>query len=108
MMARLLFLALALALCQLGDAFAAAPAQRSAFASVQRAASVMKTGDSVAATMRKQSDAELTAELDTAKAALYDMRHKRATRQTVKTSDYDMAKYKINMINMIMTERVAQ
>jgi ribosomal protein L29 len=68
----------------------------------------MKTGDSVATTMRKQSDAELTVELDAAKAALYDMRHKRATRQTVKTSDYDMAKNKINMINMIMTERVAK
>eukprot|EP00306_Pavlova_sp_CCMP459_P008486 CAMPEP_0185161022 /NCGR_PEP_ID=MMETSP1139-20130426/4329_1 /TAXON_ID=298111 /ORGANISM="Pavlova sp., Strain CCMP459" /LENGTH=105 /DNA_ID=CAMNT_0027726253 /DNA_START=42 /DNA_END=359 /DNA_ORIENTATION=+ len=104
-MMKMLVCTVALCLAQSGLAFSPTPAQRTAFASIQRSSTVMKTGESLAAQLRSQSDDELLAAVDAAKAELYDMRHKRATRQTVKTSDYDAAKYKINVINMILSER---
>jgi ribosomal protein L29 len=102
---RLLLVAVVLCLCQLGAAFTAGPVQRTAFAAVARSSPAMKTGESVVAELRKASDEDLVAQVDAAKASLYDMRHKRATRQTVKTSDYDQAKYKISVINTILSER---
>ncbi|KAG8461640.1 hypothetical protein KFE25_001258 [Diacronema lutheri] len=104
-MLRLLVACLALCLCQLGSAFNAAAVPRLAHSALARAAPVMKTGESVIAQLRKASDEELAQQADEAKAALYDMRHKRATRQTVKTSDYGNVKYKISAINTVLSER---
>lgn len=105
---RLLFVFLAFCLCQLGSAFTATASPRLAGSALARSAAVMKTGDSVVQALRKESDEELATQADAAKAALYDMRHKRATRQTVKNSEYLSTKYKISVINTIMSERAAK
>ncbi|KAJ1641377.1 hypothetical protein T492DRAFT_919177 [Pavlovales sp. CCMP2436] len=66
----------------------------------------MKAGvESLVTELRKATDEDLAAQSDAAMTALYDLRHKRATRQTVKGSDAAVAKYKISLINTIMSER---
>lgn len=97
---RLLLAVVVLALCQLGSAYTGP----SAFRAPARSAAVQMK-DGLAKELRAKSDEELAAEIDAAKAALYDMRHKRATRQTVKVHEYDQAKYKIALANTILTER---
>mmetsp|Transcript_4605 Transcript_4605/g.11869 ORF Transcript_4605/g.11869 Transcript_4605/m.11869 type:complete len:102 (+) Transcript_4605:42-347(+) len=100
-MMRLLVVLVVLTLCQLGSAFTGP----SAFGAVARPTAAIQMKDSLATELRAKSDEELAAEIDAAKAELYDMRHKRATRQTVKTSDYDAAKYKVALASTILSER---
>lgn len=104
-MTRLLLACLALCLCALGSAFTAGAPSRLAGSVLARAPAVMKTGDSTVDVLRKATDEELAAQLDAARAAMYDMRHKRATRQTVKNSDYQQEKYKVSLISQIQGER---
>lgn len=91
---------LVLALATLGSAFSVAAPGR---ARAPRAC--VRMGEPLAAQLRAQSDDELAAQVDEAMAALYDFRHKRATRQTAKTSEYKAAQYKIALINTILSER---